>query len=174
MSIFSELNLGRRHRLPAILATEAAECGLACLAMISRYYGHDVDLNGLRQRFSLSLAGASLRSLMGIADQLGFSTRALRADAELDGQHVPCRRCTVNEQSQVHRLSNVVTKYRLQCGTTLCDGDVYVGACFALSRIDLKPQVMPPTWRSPSNWRTSTVWSPVARPMDGWRMKRHW
>ena len=45
--------------------------------MISRYHGHDVDLNGLRQRYALSLAGASLRSLMGIADQLGFSTRAL-------------------------------------------------------------------------------------------------
>ena len=80
MSVFDQLNLGRRHRLPAILAAEAAECGLACLTMISRYYGHNVDLNGLRQRFSLSLAGASLRSLMGIADQLGFSTRALRAE----------------------------------------------------------------------------------------------
>jgi ATP-binding cassette subfamily B protein RaxB len=66
--------------LPAILAAEAAECGLACMTMIARYHGHDVDLNGLRQRFSLSLAGASLRSLMGIADQLGFSTRALRVE----------------------------------------------------------------------------------------------
>jgi ATP-binding cassette, subfamily B, bacterial CvaB/MchF/RaxB len=80
MNILDHFNLGRRHRLPAILAAEAAECGLACMAMIARYYGHNVDLNGLRQRFSLSLAGASLRSLMGIADQLGFSTRALRAE----------------------------------------------------------------------------------------------
>src|SRR5271168_3087983 len=80
MSILDELNLGRRDRLPPSLAAEAAECGLACMAMISRYYGHNVDLNGLRQRFSLSLAGASLRSLMGIADQLGFSTRALRVE----------------------------------------------------------------------------------------------
>lgn len=80
MTIFQELHLGRRHRLPTILAAEAAECGLACMTMIARYHGHDVDLNGLRQRFSLSLAGASLRSLMGIADQLGFSTRALRVE----------------------------------------------------------------------------------------------
>src|ERR1041385_452400 len=78
MSVWDQLNLGRRHRLPPILAAEAAECGLACMTMIARYYGHNVDLNGLRQRFSLSLAGASLRSLMGIADQLGFSTRAFR------------------------------------------------------------------------------------------------
>ena len=80
MSIPAQLNFGRRRRLPVMLAAEAAECGLACMAMISRYHGHDVDLNGLRQRFSLSLAGASLRSLMGIADQLGFSTRALRVE----------------------------------------------------------------------------------------------
>jgi ATP-binding cassette subfamily B protein RaxB len=68
--------------LPVILATEAAECGLACLAMIGRFHGHDVDLNGLRQRFSLSMAGASLRAVMGIADQLGFATRALRVELE--------------------------------------------------------------------------------------------
>jgi ATP-binding cassette, subfamily B, bacterial CvaB/MchF/RaxB len=90
MSVWEELNLGRRHRLPAILAAEAAECGLACMTMIARYYGHNVDLNGLRQRFSLSLAGASLRSLMGIADQLGFSTRALRVEiGALDKVHLP-------------------------------------------------------------------------------------
>jgi ATP-binding cassette subfamily B protein RaxB len=79
MSVLEELNLGGR-RLPVITASEAAECGLACLAMISRYHGHDVDLNGLRQRYALSLAGASLKSLMEIADQLGFSTRALRLE----------------------------------------------------------------------------------------------
>ena len=90
MSILDDLHLGQRHRLPAILAAEAAECGLACMTMISRYYGHNVDLNGLRQRFSLSLAGASLRSLMGIADQLGFSTRALRVEiAALNKVHLP-------------------------------------------------------------------------------------
>ncbi len=79
MSIMNEIGLGGR-KLPVITASEAAECGLACMAMISRYHGHDVDLNGLRQRYALSLAGASLKSLMGIADQLGFSTRALKVE----------------------------------------------------------------------------------------------
>ena len=82
MKLLDTLGLGGGNRLPAILAAEAAECGLACMVMISRYHGHDVDLNGLRQRFSLSLAGTSLRSLMGIADQLGFSTRALRVEID--------------------------------------------------------------------------------------------
>ncbi len=75
-----ELNLFRRKRLPVVLGAEAAECGLCCMTMIARYWGHDVDLNGLRQRFSLSLSGASLRAIMGLADQLGFSTRALRVE----------------------------------------------------------------------------------------------
>src|SRR5215211_2610729 len=80
MSLPAQLNFSRRRRLPLVLASEAAECGLACITMVARYHGHDVDLNGLRQRFSLSLAGMSLRSLMGLADQLGFSTRPLRVE----------------------------------------------------------------------------------------------
>lgn len=75
-----ELNLFRHKRLPVILGAEAAECGLVSMTMVSRFHGHDVDLNGLRQRFSLSMAGTSLRGLMGLADQLGFATRALRVE----------------------------------------------------------------------------------------------
>ena len=71
--------LGRR-RLAVVQGVEAAECGLACMAMIAKYHGHDVDLNGLRQRFSLSVSGATLRSLMTLAEQLGFATRPLRAE----------------------------------------------------------------------------------------------
>ena len=75
-----QINLSRRRRLPVTLAAEGAECGLACIAMIAAYHGHDVDLNGLRQRFSLSLSGASLRCLMGFANSLGLATRALRVE----------------------------------------------------------------------------------------------
>lgn len=80
MSNLTELNFARRRCLPIIQAAEAAECGLACMAMIARWHGHDVDLNGLRQRFSLSMAGATLRSLMTMSDQLGLSPRALRVE----------------------------------------------------------------------------------------------
>jgi ATP-binding cassette subfamily B protein RaxB len=89
MTIADEIGLSGR-KLPVVTASEAAECGLACIAMIARYHGHDIDLNGLRQRYALSLAGASLRSLMGIADQLGFSTRALKVEmAALDRIQLP-------------------------------------------------------------------------------------
>ncbi|MDH2327736.1 peptidase domain-containing ABC transporter [Cereibacter sp. SYSU M97828] len=77
MSI-AELNFMGRRRLPEIRATESAECGLACMAMVGRYHGHDIDLNGLRQQFSLSLTGATLRNLMQLAEQLSLAPRALR------------------------------------------------------------------------------------------------
>lgn len=50
------------------------------MTMIARYWGHDVDLNGLRQRFPLSMSGATLRSLVALASELGFSSRALRVE----------------------------------------------------------------------------------------------
>ena len=71
-----------RRTLPVLRGAEAAECGLACLTMVARYHGHDVDLNGMRQRFPLSLSGATLRSVMDLAGRLGFATRALRVGVE--------------------------------------------------------------------------------------------
>ena len=58
------LNLGFGRKLPVILQTEAAECGLACLAMVATYHGHQLDLPSLRRRFSMSLKGATLAQLM--------------------------------------------------------------------------------------------------------------
>lgn len=80
MSIFDEINLLRHRRTPVIAAAEVAECGLACIAMIARHYGHDVDLNGLRQRFELSISGASLRSIMALADRLNLTSRAVKVE----------------------------------------------------------------------------------------------
>ncbi len=91
MKLPKELNLARKKRLPVMLAAETAECGLACLAMIACYHGHDIDLNGLRQRFSLSLAGASLGGIMSLADTLGLSPRALRVELPaLPKVSMPC------------------------------------------------------------------------------------
>ncbi|MBM6596761.1 peptidase domain-containing ABC transporter [Microvirga sp. BT291] len=65
-----------------ILQTEAAECGLACLAMISSYHGHKVDLNTLRRRFPVSLQGVSLRGLVRLASHLHLSCRPIRFEIE--------------------------------------------------------------------------------------------
>jgi ATP-binding cassette subfamily B protein RaxB len=91
MSVLKNLNLGWKTQLPIILQVEAAECGLACIAMIVCYFGHHVDISELRRRFGLSLRGATLKDLMRIADQLGFVTRPLRLELEeLRQLKTPC------------------------------------------------------------------------------------
>ncbi|WP_347176272.1 peptidase domain-containing ABC transporter [Undibacterium sp. TS12] len=80
--IFDALNMGWRNRVPLILQSEAAECGLACLAMLAGYHGYETNLLALRQRFSLSLRGANLKHLIDIAQKLNFSTRAIRIELE--------------------------------------------------------------------------------------------
>ncbi|TAM63347.1 MAG: peptidase domain-containing ABC transporter [Rhodanobacter sp.] len=85
------LQFGWRRRLPMMLQTEAAECGLACLAMVVSYHGHDVNLAGLRRRFSTSLKGATLARVMTMAGQLGFVCRPLKLDMDQLGQlKTPC------------------------------------------------------------------------------------
>jgi ATP-binding cassette, subfamily B, bacterial CvaB/MchF/RaxB len=64
--------------MPVILQTEAAECSLACLAMVAAYHGHQVDLPILRARFSVSTKGANLAQLMQTAGMLQLSARPLK------------------------------------------------------------------------------------------------
>ena len=81
MSAIGEfLNFTGRARLPVILQTEVAECGLACLAMVAAFYGHEFDLNTLRRRFPISAKGVTLKALIEVAGRLGFSSRPLRLE----------------------------------------------------------------------------------------------
>lgn len=85
------LNFRFGPRLPVILQTEAAECALACLAMVSAYYGYQTDLPTLRRRFSLSLKGATLADLTRMANAIGFANRAVRIELEdLTRCKAPC------------------------------------------------------------------------------------
>lgn len=73
-----------------ILQAEAAECGLACLAMVANRHGHKTNLVGLRQRYPISLQGATLAQLVGIAADLGLAPRAVRLELdELDKLALP-------------------------------------------------------------------------------------
>ena len=54
--------------------------------MVAKFYGHDVDLNGMRARHPISLKGANLESLINLSDQLDLGSRALRVDLEAIGK----------------------------------------------------------------------------------------
>jgi len=74
-----------------ILQSEAAECGLACLAMAANHHGQQIELRELRRRFSLSLKGANLSRIIKMASDMEFSTRPLRLELEeLKQLKTPC------------------------------------------------------------------------------------
>ena len=80
-----------RRRLPVLLQTEAAECSVACLAMIASYHGHAVDVATLRRRLGVSMHGATLAALMQFAARLGLATRAVRVELRgLRALRMPC------------------------------------------------------------------------------------
>lgn len=74
------------RRMRPILQSEGAECGLAAVAMVAAFFGHRVNLSGLRQRFPISMQGATLSDLMGFASALELAPRALRLDLNELGQ----------------------------------------------------------------------------------------
>ncbi|GBU19048.1 MULTISPECIES: peptidase domain-containing ABC transporter [Methylobacterium] len=78
--LLGTLQFGFGRRLPVVLQAEAAECGMACLAMVLGYHGRHVDLGSLRRRHALSLKGMTLRNLVDLAGAMGLATRALRIE----------------------------------------------------------------------------------------------
>jgi len=79
------------RRVPQVMQTENAECGLACMAMIASYHGFEIDLPGLRRRFPTSLSGLTMNRMIEIAHELGFDGRGLRVSIEsLDQLSLPC------------------------------------------------------------------------------------
>jgi ATP-binding cassette subfamily B protein RaxB len=76
------LELSGARRTPMIRQAEAAECALASLAMVAGYHGLNTDMATLRRRFSVSLKGSTLKTLMQTAEQSGFIARPLRAEIE--------------------------------------------------------------------------------------------
>ncbi|WP_440054567.1 peptidase domain-containing ABC transporter [Pseudoalteromonas sp. T1lg65] len=89
-SVVSKLEFWSRKSLPIILQSEAAECGLASLAMVAGYHGHHTDLTRLRQRFNISIEGATLLDIMHFAEKLNLTSRPLRIELEdLDALQTP-------------------------------------------------------------------------------------
>lgn len=85
------LRFWHRQRLPVVLQTEGAECGLACLAMVANYWGDLTDLSALRRQFSLSLKGANLKTLISMATGLNLHARPLKVELEYLRQvSTPC------------------------------------------------------------------------------------
>lgn len=71
--------------------TEAAECGLACAAMLLTHHGHQISLPELRAKFTSSRNGSSMRKIDEILRLFGMQTRGLRLEIDdLPKLQLPC------------------------------------------------------------------------------------
>jgi ATP-binding cassette subfamily B protein RaxB len=57
--------------------------------MVAGHHGLETDLPSLRRRFSMSLKGLTLKTLIGMAEQVGFNCRPLRAEID-DLSRIQC------------------------------------------------------------------------------------
>jgi ATP-binding cassette subfamily B protein RaxB len=85
------LNFSTRRKLPVILQSEGAECGLACLAMISGYFGGNLSLKNLRKSLSIPLTGISINDLIKFAEFMDLTSRPFQLEMEgLTHLQTPC------------------------------------------------------------------------------------
>jgi len=74
-----------------VYQTEAAECGLACLAMVAGAHGLEIDLPGIRTKLSVSLKGMNMAQLIEGAQVIDLAGRPLKLELnELKDLQLPC------------------------------------------------------------------------------------
>ncbi len=78
----NQLEFFRSSRVPVIRQSQNTECGLACLAMVTKYYGRGESLRDLRAMFGLGDRGMTLADIMRAADKLALNSRPLRIEPE--------------------------------------------------------------------------------------------
>ena len=85
------LEFSGKRRTALIMQTEIAECGLACIAMVSSYYGHKLDVSSLRKVHATSFGGLNLSQMVSVASQLELACRAVKCPLEDIGKlTLPC------------------------------------------------------------------------------------
>ncbi|QUG74974.1 ATP-binding cassette domain-containing protein [Erwinia sp. E602] len=70
------------QKTPLILQSETNECGLACLAMITGYFGKHVDLASARTLHGTTSHGMTLREIITAFEQVGMTARASRVELD--------------------------------------------------------------------------------------------
>lgn len=70
----------KRHYRPQV---DSQDCGVAALAMVFGYYGSYYSLAHLRELAKTTMEGTSAFGLVRVAEEVGFETRAIKADMSL-------------------------------------------------------------------------------------------
>ena len=74
------MKFGKRHYRPQV---DQMDCGVASLAMVCGYYGSYYSLAHLRELAKTTMDGTTALGLVKVAEEIGFETRAIKADMTL-------------------------------------------------------------------------------------------
>ena len=70
------------RKIKFVRQVDSTECGTACLAMISRYFGANYTLDYLNELCQKSIQGVDFSSLSYAAKQIGLTTQAIRISVD--------------------------------------------------------------------------------------------
>lgn len=70
------------QQYPLLVQMNAMDCGVACLAMVTTYFGSPVSMNRLRELAKVTNQGTDLKSLSDAAETVGFLARGVKANYE--------------------------------------------------------------------------------------------
>ena len=68
-----------RKKFTYIKQQDLKDCGPACLAMISRYYGFTISISKIREVAGTDLEGTNIKGLIEAGEKLGFEVKAVKA-----------------------------------------------------------------------------------------------
>jgi ABC-type bacteriocin/lantibiotic exporter with double-glycine peptidase domain/CRP-like cAMP-binding protein len=79
-----------RRRFPFVRQIDEMDCGAACIAMLCRFYGHDVSMASIRAAVGTDVNGTTLNGLVRGGGEVGLSMRAIKSSADrLDALPLP-------------------------------------------------------------------------------------
>ncbi|MFO1459148.1 MAG: cyclic nucleotide-binding domain-containing protein [Verrucomicrobiota bacterium] len=76
----------RIRRMPIVLQIDEMDCGAACLAMVCRHFGRQVNIARIRELCHVSSDGTSLDGICSAASELGLAARGVKASRKHLGQ----------------------------------------------------------------------------------------
>jgi ABC-type bacteriocin/lantibiotic exporter with double-glycine peptidase domain/CRP-like cAMP-binding protein len=73
---------GRRHpkrrQFPIVHQIDSRDCGVACLAMVAKWYGIEVALSSLRDVVGTTVSGTTLRAIAAVGGHVGLKVQPMK------------------------------------------------------------------------------------------------
>ncbi len=71
------------RRIHSFQQTEFADCGIACIRVLCRYYGLRVPMSWLREKVEVNRLGMSVRDMVAALESMHMHSTALRVGIDL-------------------------------------------------------------------------------------------